>query len=149
MERERDRKGNRIVLHGKAARIRQGGSADSRRRQRRNHQSSHFSESGIPWPIADLVAHRALSEAGELIMSIENRYGRKGGRGIRPWLLIPKIIAVIVYVGGLASDFTSLDLADPRRQLVLHQVSRLMVFLVVPALLLALVMGFALLMQFP
>lgn len=90
-------------------------------------------------------------------MTIVNKYGRNGGRGIRPWLLIPKIIGVMVYVGGLAtvlglwvaSDFKSLDLHDPRRQLVLDQVSRLMVFLVVPALILALLMGFALLMQFP
>lgn len=79
------------------------------------------------------------------------------GRSIRPWLLIPKIIGVMIYVGGvatvlglwLASDFTSMDITDPRRQLVLHQVSRLMVFLVVPALILALLMGTALLLQQP
>lgn len=90
-------------------------------------------------------------------MTYVNQFGRKGGRGIRPWLLIPKILGVMVYVGGLAtvlglwiaSDFRSLELTDPRRQLVLDQVSRLMVFLVVPALIVALLMGFALLMQFP
>ncbi len=86
-----------------------------------------------------------------------NRFGRKPGRGIRPWLLIPKVIAVAVYVGGLAavlglwiaSDFTSLELTDPRRALIIHQVSRLMVFLVVPALLLAILFGVALLLQHP
>jgi uncharacterized membrane protein len=89
--------------------------------------------------------------------SYVNRFGRKGGRGIRPWLLLPKILGVIVYVGGvatvlglwLASDFTSLELTDPRRILVLHQVSRLMVFLVVPALLMAILFGIALLLQHP
>ncbi|HEY7087424.1 MAG TPA: hypothetical protein VH518_04995 [Tepidisphaeraceae bacterium] len=88
---------------------------------------------------------------------IVNIYGRKGGRGIRPWLLLPKVIAVAIYVGGLtgvlglwlASDFTSLELNDPRRALVLDQVSRLMVFLVVPALLVAIIFGIALLLQHP
>ena len=86
-----------------------------------------------------------------------NRFGRRGGRGIRPWLLLPKVIAVAIYIGGLAavlglwlsSGFTSLDLSDPRRALILDQVGRLMVFLVVPALLAAMVLGVALLLQHP
>lgn len=65
------------------------------------------------------------------------------------WLLLPKVLAVFVYIGGiatvlglwLASHFTALELADPRRQLVLSQVSHLMIFLVVPALLLAILFG--------
>jgi len=32
-----------------------------------------------------------------------NRFGRRPGRGIRPWLLLPKVIAVMLYAGGLAS----------------------------------------------
>lgn len=76
---------------------------------------------------------------------------------MRPWLLIPKVIAFTLYVGGLAavlglwlaSDFASLDLHDPRRQFVLAQVRSLMIFLVVPALLLAIALGIGLLMQFP
>jgi hypothetical protein len=86
-----------------------------------------------------------------------NRFGRKGGRGIRPWLLIPKVIAVMIYIGGLTaalglwigSDFSSFDLSDPRRKLVLDQVGHLMVFLVVPALLAAMGFGVALLLQHP
>jgi uncharacterized membrane protein len=89
--------------------------------------------------------------------TIVNKFGRKGGRGIRPWLLLPKVIAFCVYLGGLttvlvlwvASDFQSLDLGDPRRKMVLDQVSRLMVFLVVPALLVTIVLGVSLLMQYP
>jgi uncharacterized membrane protein len=88
---------------------------------------------------------------------ILNIHGRRGGRGIRPWLLIPKVIAVAIYVGGLAtvlglwifSDFSSIPLGDPRRELVLRVVSRLMVFVVVAALLTAIALGVALLLQHP
>jgi uncharacterized membrane protein len=88
---------------------------------------------------------------------VVNKFGRKGGRGIRPWLLLPKVIAFCVYLGGLttvlvlwvASDFKSLDLGDPRRKLILDQVSRLMVFLVVPALLVTIILGVSLMMQYP
>jgi uncharacterized membrane protein len=88
---------------------------------------------------------------------IVNKHGRKGGRGIRPWLLLPKVIAFCIYLGGLttvlvlwvASDFKSLDLGDPRRKLILDQVSRLMVFLVVPALLVTIILGVSLMMQYP
>jgi hypothetical protein len=89
--------------------------------------------------------------------TIVNRFGRNGGRGVRPWLLIPKIIGVAIYVGGLAtvlglwilSDFRSLELLDPRRRLVIDLVSRLMIFVVVPGLLVALIFGIALLLQLP
>ena len=88
---------------------------------------------------------------------IVNRFGRKPGRGIRPWLLLPKVIAICIYVGGLASvlgmliasGFASMDVSDARRELVLNVVSRLMVFLVVPALLIAMMMGIALFCQHP
>jgi uncharacterized membrane protein len=88
---------------------------------------------------------------------ITNRFGRKGGRGVRPWLLIPKVIAVAVYVGGLAavlglwiaSGFGSIPLGDPRRGLVIDLVSRLMIFVVVPGLLVAMILGVALLLQLP
>jgi len=89
--------------------------------------------------------------------SYTNQFGRIGGRGLRPWLLLPKVIAFSIYIGGLAtvlgilivSRFTLLDIGDPHRTLVLDQVGRLMVFLVVPALLLAILFGVALLLQHP
>lgn len=89
--------------------------------------------------------------------TIINIHGRRGGRGLRPWMLIPKVVAFSVYIGGLttvlglwiASDFTSLGLDDPRRALVLRLVGRLMVYVVVPALLVTIGLGIALLMQFP
>jgi hypothetical protein len=34
---------------------------------------------------------------------IKNKFGRKGGRGIRPWLLIPKVLAVGCVLGGLVA----------------------------------------------
>jgi hypothetical protein len=82
---------------------------------------------------------------------------RRAGRGVRAWLLIPKVIAVAIYVGGLAavlgvwifSDFASIPLDDPRHELVLRIVSRLMVFVVVAALLLAIALGAALFLQHP
>lgn len=32
-----------------------------------------------------------------------NQFGRKPGRGLRPWMLLPKIIAVAMLIGGLAA----------------------------------------------
>jgi uncharacterized membrane protein len=86
-----------------------------------------------------------------------NKFGRTGGRGIRPWLLIPKIFSLVTYVGGfcavlvlwIASDFTSLAMGDPRRALILHQVSRILVFLIVPAALTTILFGILLLLQHP
>src|SRR4051794_27195763 len=86
-----------------------------------------------------------------------NHSARQSRPGARPWLLISKVIAFSIYIGGLAtvlalwiaSGFTSFDLTDPRRTLVLDQVGTLMVFLVVPALLLAIFLGVGLLLQHP
>ena len=86
-----------------------------------------------------------------------NVYGRRGGRGVRPWLLVPKVVAIALYVGGLAavtfiwvgSDYNAIPPDDPRRQWVLNLVGRLMVFFVVPALLVAIVLGVLLLLQHP
>lgn len=86
-----------------------------------------------------------------------NQFGRKPGRGIRPWLLIPKIFGFIVYVGGfcavlalwISSDFTSLELSDPRRAMVLHQVSSILIYLIVPAAIITLLFGILLLLQRP
>lgn len=86
-----------------------------------------------------------------------NVYGRKPGRGLRPWLLIPKVVAVAVYFGGLSAClliyFADQALmpagvgASPR--LVIEQVSLLFRFLVVPAVLVAAVFGAMLFMQHP
>ena len=38
----------------------------------------------------------------------QNIYGRKWGRGMRPWLLIPKYICVALILGGLGAVVTVL-----------------------------------------
>lgn len=86
-----------------------------------------------------------------------NVFGRRPGRGIRPWLLIPKVLAVAVYLGGLAAatfiwisgGYTALPAGDPRRAWLLDLVGQLMVLLVVPALLAALTLGALLFLQYP
>jgi uncharacterized membrane protein len=86
-----------------------------------------------------------------------NKFGRVGGRGIRPWLLVPKILGFVTYVGGFCavlalwinSDFTSLEMQDPRRALVLHQVSQILVCLIVPAASATILFGILLLLQHP
>lgn len=86
-----------------------------------------------------------------------NIHGRKPGRGARPWLLLPKLIFVAFYLGGLAatvalwliSRFPALHPSDPKRLWTLNLVGNLLEFFVVPALLLAIIMGLALLLQMP
>lgn len=39
-----------------------------------------------------------------------NMYGRKPGRGVRPWLLIPKVLCVAVYFGSLVSALVLLGM---------------------------------------
>lgn len=47
---------------------------------------------------------RRMSEASGVAKTpVKNRHGRKPGRGIRPWLLLPKVVCVAMLVGGLAA----------------------------------------------
>jgi hypothetical protein len=92
-----------------------------------------------------------------MVESMPNRYGRRPGRGWRPWLLLPKVMAVGLYTGGLAaaivvwfgSGFSGLDKADPQRLWIINLIGRLMIWLVVPSLLLAILLGVGLFAQFP
>lgn len=84
-------------------------------------------------------------------MAVTNIHGRKPGRGIRPWLLLPKVLCVGVYFGGvvaatflwITADRTAPPLA------ALNQVSRLFLYVNVPALLAAIVLGILLFFQHP
>lgn len=84
-----------------------------------------------------------------------NLHGRKSGRGVRPWLLIPKVLAVGLYFGALVTTAVvwfsgprrSANLADPQVQAWIDQVSSLFRFLVVPALLIVMAMGVSLFLQ--
>lgn len=86
-----------------------------------------------------------------------NQFGRKSGRGIRPWLLLPKVIAIGLCLGGLAaalvlwlaSGFEGLPANDPRRLDLIGQMRTLMLCLIVPALLAAIIFGVLLLLQHP
>jgi uncharacterized membrane protein len=86
-----------------------------------------------------------------------NQHGRRPTRGIRPWLLIPKVMCVALFLGSLAaanfiwftSRWTELDAADGHRLWTVNLIGSMMRFLTVPALLLAIGFGFALLLQHP
>jgi uncharacterized membrane protein len=76
---------------------------------------------------------------------------------IRTLLLVIKVIAVAVYIGGavavlalwLSSNFTTLAIGDPRRLALLDQIKFLLVDLLVPALLTAILAGLALFLLRP
>lgn len=90
-------------------------------------------------------------------LSVPNRFGRKPGRGIRSWLLLPKVIAACFYLGGLAaaavvwlsSRIGQMGLDDPRRRVVINLAGDLFRFLVVPAILAAMGFGMMLFLQHP
>lgn len=87
-----------------------------------------------------------------MVMTYTNKHGRKPGRGLRPWLLLPKILAVCVFMGSLTaaaavwfSRISSvLDPADPRQRWTIDLVGWIILQVSVPSLLVALVLGAAL-----
>lgn len=83
----------------------------------------------------------------------KNIHGRRPGRGIRPWLLIPKVLAVAALFGGFLSAAVILHTSDPETpeqwtQLI-ETISHLFTRLIVPAVLCVIVFGLALLLQHP
>jgi hypothetical protein len=72
-------------------------------------------------------------------MARQNVYGRRGGRGLRPWLLIPKVIAVAMLLGGLAAVLVTLSGGGD-----VASVQRLFLLLVIPGSTLAILLGVAL-----
>lgn len=82
---------------------------------------------------------------------------RRAGRGIRLWLLLPKIIFISLYVGGLAtvafiwisSDVGGLPADDARRTWALDLIGLLMVWFVVPSLVVAIILGIVLFARMP
>lgn len=87
----------------------------------------------------------------------DNRHRRKAGRGVRPWLLLPKVIAVAICLGGwtatLAVCFLALGKAKATGEGVsddlLAVMHVLIVYITVPALLAAIVFGLLLFLQHP
>lgn len=82
-----------------------------------------------------------------------NQYGRTWGRGIRPWILIPKYLAVSLLLGGLASVLVLALCSsgqgtanqDQARQLI----RTLFRFLIIPATISSILLGIFLLLQHP
>lgn len=73
-----------------------------------------------------------------------NRHGRKPGRGLRPWLLIPKVLAVCCYFGSLVS-MLAVWFAMPRSSAPPIQPMLLIDnYITIPSLLIAMLLGLAL-----
>jgi len=83
----------------------------------------------------------------------ENKHGRRPGRGIRPWLLIPKILSVGALFGGFLSASVMLHTQDPQtREQWTHQIailSTLFLRLIVPAVICVILFGVLLFLQHP
>lgn len=88
---------------------------------------------------------------------IINKHGRKGGRGIRPWLLMPKVLAVGIWLGGLLCGLgvalkaraTAVESNKPVASEYLEALHTIFVGVAVPALLLAIIFGITLFFQHP
>lgn len=82
-----------------------------------------------------------------------NIYGRKGGRGLRPFLLIPKVLAVATFFGALVVATVIVWTVEPRGGQQWDHVGRTvsMIFrrVAVPALVAAIVFGLLLWLQHP
>jgi uncharacterized membrane protein len=78
-----------------------------------------------------------------------NIHGRKGGRGIRPWLLIPKYLCVSVYLGSLVVIAALLGLGGGPMLDVDLAVRVIAVFVTIPAGLMSAAFGVLLLLQHP
>ena len=80
-----------------------------------------------------------------------NQYGRQGGRGIRPWLLLPKVIAVGLLLGGLAAAVvvtrTAIRMDNPA--VMLPAIRAIFQWVVIPAGFVIVLTGVGLLMQHP
>lgn len=84
-----------------------------------------------------------------------NLYGRRAGRGLRPWLLVPKVLALGGLFGGLVAAWVATVAAQPPArdaaawQAWLSAVGAVFRYLVVPASLAAALLGALLLLQAP
>ena len=80
-----------------------------------------------------------------------NKFGRKGGRGLRPWLLIPKVLGVGVYFGGTVAATSLAFVTQPRtvgeHRALAEVIGSIFLFAAVPGLIVAIVCGVGLLIQ--
>ncbi len=80
-----------------------------------------------------------------------NKHGRKPGRGLRPWLLISKLIGVAMYVGGLAAVTTILLAGGERTAAqwadVMADVARVFDWVIIPGISTAVALGVGLVLM--
>lgn len=78
-----------------------------------------------------------------------NKFGRKGGRGLRPLLLIPKVLGVGAYFGGVTAATALAFSTHPASIAEFHAladtISRIFLFAAVPGLVVAILCGIGLL----
>jgi hypothetical protein len=83
----------------------------------------------------------------------ENIYGRRGGRGTRPYLLVAKLVFVAAFIGGLVSVLIlvllpPLPVTGEGRRLYADALHRAYAWVVIPSLVGAMTCGMALLASF-
>lgn len=80
-----------------------------------------------------------------------NKHGRKPGRGLRPWLLIPKLLSVAALFGGFLAVSVLLHTRDPATDVqwaeLIESVGALFRRLIVPAVFCVVIFGVLLLVQ--
>lgn len=85
--------------------------------------------------------------------STGNRFGRKPGRGLRPYLLLPKVFSVSLLVGGLACllvlQIALLNSPEDEFPVKLEQIRLIYHWIVIPSGLATALFGAALLLQHP
>ncbi len=83
----------------------------------------------------------------------KNKHGRRPGRGIRPWLLIPKILSVGALFGGFLGAAVLLHASDPQTHEqwshIIATTSTLFLRLIVPAVMCVILFGVLLFWQHP
>ena len=79
----------------------------------------------------------------------KNKHGRKPGRGLRPWVLIPKVLCVGAVFGGFLAAGTLLHASDPQTaeqwQDLIRSMETLFLRLIVPAVFGVVIFGILLL----
>lgn len=80
-----------------------------------------------------------------------NKHGRRPGRGLRPWLLIPKVLCVAALFGGFLAASVLLHTHHPTTHAqwadLIESVSTLFLRLIVPAVFCVVILGVLLLVQ--
>ena len=96
-----------------------------------------------------------MDDTGAAMAKVRNIFGRRGGRGMRPWLLLPKVLAIAVYFGGqvvvallwLRGHWDQMDVTDPARRVLIEHLSIIFRSLLAPTLEVVALLGLGLLIM--